>query len=85
MMFTNCTDEQVKDALHLHFGIIVGITQPTVKAKAPSKKPETVIPFSEFSFINVMAFRQAFFEAEKRGIISQAEIAAGREVIAITG
>jgi hypothetical protein len=84
MMFATSPDAAVREAMDLHFGIITGLREPTVKPKPPTAKPEKAIPFSEFSFINVMAFRSAFTEAVSRGLCSPAEIVAGNEVMALT-
>lgn len=85
MSFEALSDKALTDMLHLHFGIIIGAIEPVAKAKPNIKKPEKVIPFSEFSFINVMVFRNCFTIASQRGILSPAEIIAGNEILAITG
>ena len=81
--FEQLSNDALRSMMNLHFGIIVGATQPIVKPKAPNKKPEKEIPFSEFSFINVVAFMGCFRVASARGILSPAEIAAGNAIMEV--
>ena len=81
-MFAKASDETLIHQMHLQFAIITG-------AEAPKKKhaggKADVIPFSQLSFLNIMAFVHAFREAQKRGLLHPVEIAMGEEILAIVG
>jgi hypothetical protein len=82
MMFSVSPDDVVRDAMNLHFGIITGVIEPQPK-KHGLPEEEKAKWRHELSFINFMAFRNAFTVAVSRGLCSPAEIAAGNEILAM--
>ena len=80
-VWNDLDNEALLSMLHLHFGIITGAIEPVKKPKAETKKPEKVIPFAEFSFLNAMVFLNTFPIAKERGILNPFEIAAGNEIM----
>lgn len=80
-MYSTVPDEGVRAQMELHFGIITGLVPPTPKGEGADFEGWK----KEFSFINVMAFRNAFMEAKARGLCSPAEVIAGDEIMEIIG
>lgn len=83
-MMKNQPDAFVVEKVRENFEFLTGMRLPRSKGK--SKNSDGITPeqwFHQLSFVHAMLFMQSFREAEARGLLNVAELAAGREVMAV--